>query len=341
MPHDVSVLVTAYNQNSTLEIVLKKLLQQDFQGSWEIIVCDDGSDEDTLSIVKHISRTTGPPIRYVWQSRNGERRARSRNNGLRLATGRIVIFVDGDIAVKQDFISAHVACHTGGRTAVCGSRYWIFMDDYPSKPQLESAIESLMLKNAELLSLYTEIWFQKQYADSQPWATCLGGNFSFSRDQEAIFFDERFVGWGAEDQEFACRLLRRHHYALRFDPSLFGFHLDQGKSSGHTKVRPRSPAEIEDYLRNIVYFCGQYPDEQELYPACIGIGHFELDPSRNIWQSAKEPRFSKKHIRYLLLTAQEWLAAGKSLKLASGGCQRKDQQSQHPGSGCDRSPDTA
>jgi glycosyltransferase involved in cell wall biosynthesis len=306
--YDVSVLVTAYNQNSTLAIVLKALQQQDFDGTWEIIVCDDGSDQDTLSAIKHATLETGPPMRYVWQPRQGERRARSRNNALRCASGRIVILVDGDIAVKRDFISAHAALHTGGRTAVCGSRYWLFLGDLPEGSRNDLVVESLLLEDVDLSSLYSEIWFQQQYADSaQPWAACWGCNFSFARDGCVVLFDEEFIGWGAEDQEFACRLHELYHYNLQFVPSLFGFHLDQGTRNASRLVRTRSQAEITSFIRNLLHFCNLYP-MLDMVPACIGIGHFELDPDLDIWRPARRPRSESSHIRLLLAVAREWIA---------------------------------
>lgn len=311
--YDVSVLVTAYNQNSALDIVLKALQQQDFDGLWEIIVCDDGSDYDTLSAIKNATLETGPPIRYIWQSRRGARMARSRNNGLRCASGRVIIFLDGDIAVKRNFVSAHVACHTGGRTVVCGSRYWLFFGDLPEGSMNYPGIDSLLIEDVDVSSLYSEIWFQEQYANSaQPWAACWGCNFSFVRDGCLALFDEKFVGWGVEDQEFACRLHELYHYNLRFEPSLFGFHLDQGKRSNFTPVRARSQPEITNYIRNLVHFCDLYP-MLDVVPGCIGLGNFEFDPELDLWRSARQPRSEAGHIRLLLAAAQKWASATREL----------------------------
>jgi glycosyltransferase involved in cell wall biosynthesis len=302
---DVSVLVTAFDQNSTLEIVLQALLEQTFEGTWEIIVCDDGSRQDTLSVIRRVSERARPPIRYIWQSRQEERRAMSRNNALRCARGRVIVLLDGDIAVKRDFISSHIACHTGGRTAVCGSRYWLFLGDLPESSH-HDVVQSLLLQDLDVSSLYSENWFQERYGNSaQPWAACWGCNFSFVRDENLLLFDEKFVGWGAEDQEFACRLHERYNYTLLFVPSLFGFHLDQGKRSTFTPVRARSPIEIANYITNLVYFWNLYPTI-DMVPGCIGIGQFEFDPVLNHWRPAKQPSSETSHIRALMATACEW-----------------------------------
>jgi hypothetical protein len=84
---DVSVILTLYNQKSALDLVSNRLLHQDYQGSVEIIACDDGSDQDSLDALRAVAASTSVPVRYIWQPREGERRAACRDNGLRCAWG--------------------------------------------------------------------------------------------------------------------------------------------------------------------------------------------------------------------------------------------------------------
>lgn len=301
---DVSVLITVYNQASSLEIVLKHIARQDYTGSWEIILCDDGSEEDSLKIIKDISRSLERPIRFIWQSRIGERRAASRNNALRCASGRIVILMDGDLAVPREFISRHVACHANERSAVYGSRRWLFLGDWPPSVPAESVVDSLLSTGADISSLYSEMWFQKKYANSlYSWLGCMGCNFSFIRDVDTILFDETFVGWGGEDQEFACRLHVHHGYDLTFVPSIFGLHLDKGSRANFRSVRPTAHVEIVQYLRNIVHFCQQYP-QLDMFPIWEGLGLFEFDLTLHTWTVAKNPNFEREHIDALLSIAK-------------------------------------
>jgi hypothetical protein len=179
------------------------------------------------------------------------------------------------------------------------------MGDLPEGSRNE-VVKSLLLEDRDVSSLYSETWFQQLYGNSaQPWAACWGCNFSFVRNERPILFDETFVGWGAEDQEFACRLYEKHHYQFQFVPSLYGFHLDQGTRSGFTPVRARSQAEIVGYILNLVYLWNLYPTV-DMIPGCIGIGQFELDPDLNIWKPAIRPSSEASHIRALMATAREW-----------------------------------
>lgn len=305
----VTVVIAVYNQNSTLKIVLDLLERQDYEGLWEIIVCDDGSDVDTSRIVKDAAQSLSRSIRYVWQPRNGWRLAKSRNNALRCANGHIIILMDGDLAVRPDFVSRHVASHSDERTAVFGTRRWLFLGDLPREVPIERVVELLLFREADISALYSETWLQEKYTRSaHPWLACMGCNFSFVQGVDSILFDEKFVGWGGEDQEFACRLHVRYGYNLRFVPSIVGLHLDRGCRRSFVSVRPKSHSEIVQYFRNIAYFCDCYP-ELDMIPACMGLGHFQLDPESNTWGMATRPNFDRTHIHSLLVAVRDWLQA--------------------------------
>lgn len=301
-------MVTAYNQTSILEITLGLLERQDYKGTFEIIVCDDGSDEDTLSVVKALSRKGSIPVRYVWEARDGFRLAKSRNNALRCANGRVVILMDGDIAVPADFVSRHISFHIGGRTVVCGTRRWLFLDDLPQTLPLGIVIESLLSDETNTSNLLSEAWvFQEKLLSSpDPWRGCMGCNFSFVRDQEQILFDEDFVGWGYEDIEFAYRLHKVFGYTFQFVPSLYGLHLENSSRSKFVMFRPRTHSEIVQLLRNVIYFYDLYP-ELDVVSACEILGHLEYYPERGIWRVAKQPNHERSHIQSILTTARSWL----------------------------------
>lgn len=305
-PH-TSVIVTAYNQSHTLPLVLARLSHQQYAGNWELIVCDDGSDDDAFGIVRSLSVPSHVHLQYIWQNRRGERRASSRNNGLRAAQGMIVIFVDGDLVVDENFISRHIASHKGGRTIVYGSRRWLFLGDVPHGQPLEGLVDKSL--RSELLSatLYTEVRFQEKYYRSDfPWIGCMGCNFSFVRCEVPTYFDEAFGGWGGEDQEFALRLYSLLGYRLQFCPDLYGIHLDSRRRNDFCPIRPRSQSEIESYIENMVHLVDRYSLPAVL-PACNGLGYFELNATSNQWQCAEIPNFSQVHITTLVEKARSWI----------------------------------
>ena len=50
----ISIIIPAYNRKESLEIVLKKLEEQDFDKNFEVIVIDDWSTDWTKDFLKKI-----------------------------------------------------------------------------------------------------------------------------------------------------------------------------------------------------------------------------------------------------------------------------------------------
>lgn len=86
----VTVIIPAYNAETYIGESLTSITKQTYQ-SLEIIVVDDGSTDNTAEIIKK----QFPDVRYVKQSNSGSC-ASPRNNGLTLATGTYVTFLDAD-----------------------------------------------------------------------------------------------------------------------------------------------------------------------------------------------------------------------------------------------------
>lgn len=88
-PH-LSVIVCTYNRASYLPACLGSLRAAGVE-RMEIVVVDDGSTDDTRSVVE---RLAGPDLRYIFQTNKGLSTAR--NTGIRAATGRVIAYLDSD-----------------------------------------------------------------------------------------------------------------------------------------------------------------------------------------------------------------------------------------------------
>jgi glycosyltransferase involved in cell wall biosynthesis len=88
----VSVIIPTYNRGNQLKICLEKLCEQTFK-NFEVIVCDDGSTDNTPQIVAEFK--TKLNLQYI-QDDNFGGPAKPRNNGLKIAKGNIVAFLDSD-----------------------------------------------------------------------------------------------------------------------------------------------------------------------------------------------------------------------------------------------------
>ena len=85
----LSVIIPTFNYGRFIAEAIRSVLVQGISGV-EIVVADDGSEDDTAEIVGSF----GGAVKYVRQPRGGS--AAARNLGLRHATGHHVAFLDSD-----------------------------------------------------------------------------------------------------------------------------------------------------------------------------------------------------------------------------------------------------
>jgi glycosyltransferase involved in cell wall biosynthesis len=88
-PDLVSVLIPTYNRGYILPQAIASVLAQTYR-SFEVIVVDDGSSDNTRQIVEQF----GSQIRYIYQENAGLGSAR--NAGLAMARGEFIAFQDSD-----------------------------------------------------------------------------------------------------------------------------------------------------------------------------------------------------------------------------------------------------
>jgi len=94
---EISLVVPVYNTSAYLDKCLTSLVRQTF-ASFEIIVVNDGSTDESLKIIESWQLQHPNKIRLLDKSNGGLSDAR--NAGLSLAKGKYVMFVDSD-----DFLS--------------------------------------------------------------------------------------------------------------------------------------------------------------------------------------------------------------------------------------------
>lgn len=104
MPHPpdaplLSVVVPTYNRASVLPRALASLMAQEFD-DFEVLVCDDGSDDDTRRVVEELGASS---IRYLHQDNRGVSAAR--NLGIAHARGHAVTFLDSDDEAHPEWLA--------------------------------------------------------------------------------------------------------------------------------------------------------------------------------------------------------------------------------------------
>lgn len=100
----VSVVIPVYNGENFIENCVQSVLHQTFS-DLQIIVVDDGSADQTASILEQLSHQDSR-LQVIHQENGGVSKAR--NTGLAAATGEWVLFVDADDMISADYCEAMV-----------------------------------------------------------------------------------------------------------------------------------------------------------------------------------------------------------------------------------------
>ena len=94
----ISVVIPLYNKEAHIENTIKSVLNQSFQ-KFEIVIVDDGSTDNSISVVKKFS---DPRIHFVQQTNAGVSAAR--NRGIQEAKYNLIAFLDADDEWKQEYL---------------------------------------------------------------------------------------------------------------------------------------------------------------------------------------------------------------------------------------------
>ena len=89
----ISVLIPAYNSAKTIVEALESIKNQTYQ-NWEIILINDGSQDETETILRRYLGNTKLPLKYTKQTHHNYFKAI--RHGLKYASGEIIFVLDAD-----------------------------------------------------------------------------------------------------------------------------------------------------------------------------------------------------------------------------------------------------
>jgi glycosyltransferase involved in cell wall biosynthesis len=179
----ISVVIPTYRRPELLARCLAALLAQRIDPqAYEIIVVDDGHDDDTRDAVQALAPTQAPKLRYL-RPAEGRGPAVARNCGWHAATGAVIAFTDDDTIPDRDWLANGERAIAAGYVAVCG-RVVVPID--PHEPPTDHALMTLGLESAEFVT----------------------ANAFVRRDalERVRGFDERFLRAWREDSDLQFRL---------------------------------------------------------------------------------------------------------------------------------------
>lgn len=127
----VSVIISTYNRGAFLREAIQSVLDQDYffknrASSFELLVVDDGSADNTKEIVASF----GDKVKYHFQAHRGVSAAR--NQGLALAQGDYIAFLDSDDLWQKNKLSTQMSFMKAFPRAqvCCTEERWIRKGDF-------------------------------------------------------------------------------------------------------------------------------------------------------------------------------------------------------------------
>jgi len=208
-----ALLISTYNWPAALDLVLSSVLLQSKMPD-EIIIADDGSTEETKTIIEKYKKLFKIPVLHFWQEDHGFRKTLILNKAIAGAKSDYIIEIDGDIIIHRKFIEDHINFAMPG-TFVRASRG--YLNKELSAKLISKEISKINIFSKNIANFFSVVripflWplFEKKYKiKGAELYEIHGCNMAFWRSDaiKVNGYNESFIGWGPEDKEFIARLL--------------------------------------------------------------------------------------------------------------------------------------
>jgi poly-beta-1,6 N-acetyl-D-glucosamine synthase len=145
----ITLVVPAYNEGLVIQPAMRNLLTLEYP-SYEVIVVDDGSSDDTYALASQVSRESSKvPVRVVTKVNGGK--ADALNTGIALARGEFVMCMDGDTKLSRNALRAMIRHFDDPRVGgVAGNVRILNRENFLTKTQALEYIEGLaMVRKAQ------------------------------------------------------------------------------------------------------------------------------------------------------------------------------------------------
>lgn len=247
----VSVVIPVYNGSTYIERTLKSVSDQTYR-RLEIILVNDGSTDDTSSVVNAYAATEAR-LRVITTLNGGV--ARARNTGISSAEGELVAFVDADDIWHPKKIAEQVRAMTGTEGSRFGASYVLHRIIDQDDQVLHAACSSVY--SGSLLARH----FTGKF---------VGNGSSLMVRRSAIVdvggFDPSYADagiGGCEDLDSELRILAKYQMVgipaylvgyRKYPGNMSSNHLRMAKSvvetvERHLALHPELPASVHRYAR--------------------------------------------------------------------------------------------
>jgi glycosyltransferase involved in cell wall biosynthesis len=208
----LSIVIPVFNEESTIERVLRKLLATSFPCRIEIIVVDDGSTDRTRELLDGLNRDN---IFKVHTSLINLGKGAAVRFGLEYAEGDYVVIQDADLELDpEDILRLLEAVIGDGAEVVYGSRFKI-------RGASGARVPWFTILANRILTGYTNLLYRSRLTD-------MATAYKLVRADTMKSMDLRCIGFEF-DPEITAKLLRLGHRIVEVPISYQARSLEEGK----------------------------------------------------------------------------------------------------------------
>jgi glycosyltransferase involved in cell wall biosynthesis len=206
-----SLIIATYNWPEALDLVLQSVLLQTKLPS-EVIIADDGSGLPTRQLIERHQQNFPVPLKHAWQEDKGFRAARSRNNAAALSSGRVLMFLDGDLIMSPEYVEDALEYVKKGQMSIQNR---VLLSEGLTRELINGKKIKINFFSKGILANRKNCIripaVNKIKRTRQDFKKNRGGLLSVTREDyfSVRGYDESFEGWGNEDKDLIIRLM--HH----------------------------------------------------------------------------------------------------------------------------------
>jgi len=188
---NVSLIIPTYNRVFFLDRIFRSLIAQDISKLKEVVVIDSNSTDGTKDLINLYQDDS--PLNIIYEHVDNSVSLK-RNRGIQVASSEYLIFIDDDCVPLDDFISKHInSCYGNSKTINCGNVYF--------EDNLVESSNYIRYRNSRHIPYLCEQHNEKKL----DFRSIVTMNMSFKKSdilKYDLFFNEKFIGYGMEDNEF-------------------------------------------------------------------------------------------------------------------------------------------
>ncbi|WHY19705.1 glycosyltransferase family A protein [Paenibacillus sp. G2S3] len=243
---NLSIVVPVYNIEQYITPMFNSLLDQNEQ-QFEVIIVDDGSTDNTYNVIESILSLNPKLFCKVIRTENQGVSA-ARNTGLAEATGKYVLFLDGDDYISTDLVrTIHNNTQASDPEIICWGYNHVSEDGVTilSYASAYSGITGSEALTHILVNKSLRIWT---------------GSIAYKRELlllHGLKYTERCVN--GEDQEFIYKALSRAARVITL-PDILSFYLQRNTSISNSYNVKKF--DVVDVFKRVDAYFEAHPFEQ-------------------------------------------------------------------------------